>query len=1039
MLAGCISTLDNNFQVCSLDFRQQTMSECQSFVLDYGFDEEVDISNETIFFQAYVAADDSEVFSFNFVSSSVPSLKTRFFVMTGRGNYSLTLPVEDAAIFEILVMGSDSVNESMQWLAALESNGKLDMVTFKTTRFLVDHESLEQGLIREAVDDFDFDLGRLILYDVVRSQRQVKITDIDLTDMTKKEYTITNQSKILSKDFLKGYIFIVCQSAAGVTESYFISTDSGRMFLSDVNFHFAKSHIALLEFENRSYVWVFTYYDWHDDFQFFVAGLNSFGSLSFRFDFDFAGDLSDWREKNDLGQEYLKARISFSARGQSIATFNIHVVEDDFVYQKPPCKRLRLRPYEETTYPLTFSGNNLDFDKNDFSVFFFKELEYDLSLVHEALKDDHVVFIATRHNMNIFTMEGRLVVVNFNRKYSREKKRVEDFFVLPVNGLFNEKVFDIEGIQRIFFREIFLVVLIDRKRLFYCEFDKMNVRADAIDFLELDLPEGFSCSLKPGLVTCTTSRGAGRAKTYFFKFQIIDRTLSLVEIMTFLPDLGRSLYPSSFYRTLLTSNGFLNLSINSNRQVALVASNSKKVVGVYNLPFLAEADGPFTFFSPIIKNMQVYVLFREKVRVWVVKEKMRLSYPCAKYLVDFGSYVHTYLRIGYPVFIVVYRTLARSLRMLVYGLSSKSNSRLIKEQLLDPDHCPGEGISLTINYSVKTVYIYYACKPHRKFRVFKFSGLNGLNLRVESETSRYLVSPSSVPPLTVEVAPLEYSRKTSVKAHDIVVSEQDTLRDSFDLERDRSLELEGDIVWASMASSSSNLELVPRARKVYANFIEHENRFFSVSNVRLFKTHNADVGFVTNEYLIQGPDIQNNNFYEDCAKPKFLVLGADDLWYRRLFLCRSKESLEHVLTDFLKIRLTLKMSVFKINGVFMVKLHGFLYVFVKADDFFGIHFFKYKAISKKQGLLALIFENAIFFNEATTGFATTEFFHVVFEVKSNSLLFLRKPVGSGFFSISKMSLVDNFFEAKTVQFFKFKDVNDAPFYVRWVMGILVVL
>ena len=129
------------------------------------------------------------------------------------------------------------------------------------------------------------------------------------------------------------------------------------------------------------------------------------------------------------------------------------------------------------------------------------------------------------------------------------------------------------------------------------------------------------------------------------------------------------------------------------------------------------------------------------------------------------------------------------------------------------------------------------------------------------------------------------------------------------------------------------------------------------------------------------------------------------------------------------------MNLSKINGVFMVKLQGFLYVFTKADDFFGIHFFKYKAISKKQGLLALISENAIFFKVSTF-----EFFHVVFKTKSNSLLFLRKLVASGFFSISKTSLVDNFLEAKTLLFFKFKDVNDAPFYVRWnyIFGILVV-
>ena len=61
-----------------------------------------------------------------------------------------------------------------------------------------------------------------------------------------------------------------------------------------------------------------------NNFQFFVGWLNSFGSLSFRFDFE--KDLSDWRDQNDLDQEYLCAMIYFSALGQSIETFNIHIV-----------------------------------------------------------------------------------------------------------------------------------------------------------------------------------------------------------------------------------------------------------------------------------------------------------------------------------------------------------------------------------------------------------------------------------------------------------------------------------------------------------------------------------------------------------------------------------------------------------------------------------------------------------------------------------------------------------------------------------------
>ena len=65
ILAGCISTLDNNFQVCSLDFRLKTVSECQSFNLDYGLNADDDLSNEQVHFMAYSSPDNHDIFVFN--------------------------------------------------------------------------------------------------------------------------------------------------------------------------------------------------------------------------------------------------------------------------------------------------------------------------------------------------------------------------------------------------------------------------------------------------------------------------------------------------------------------------------------------------------------------------------------------------------------------------------------------------------------------------------------------------------------------------------------------------------------------------------------------------------------------------------------------------------------------------------------------------------------------------------------------------------------------------------------------------------------
>jgi hypothetical protein len=1026
--------MDNNFQICSLDFRLNTMSECQSFNLDYGFESEVDISQEKIHFSAYAAADDSDVFFFNFKSSSIESLKNRFFVITLKGNYSLTLPLEDAVIDKILMMGSDTFNDSMQWLVALNNNEKFDLITFKTVRFIVDPESLEHGLIREAVDDFDFDLGRLILFDLISVERSIKITDIDLTDMTKKEYTINNQKSIITKDYLKGYIYLNTMGTSGLIESYFISTDSARIFLSELSFDLTKSHIALLEFEHRSYVWVFTFYLWHSTFNFSLAPLTPFGSFTFKFDPKFElthQDMSKWLRKNDLDQTYMEASLSFSHNQESIAKYKLNIIFNDFVHYKNPSRKLTLRPYEKCVYPLQYHGNNLNFDSKNHDIYYFNELEYNFDPVYKAIGDSQVAFVATMNGANIFTMDGRLICLNISRSFSNDRVDFREIYQLNVHGLFGEKVFEIDSIQRIFFREMFLVVLINQKRLFYAEFAKMNNVADSIEFLELDLPMGFNCHLKQGLVSCTTQAKDG-PKTYFFKFQMIDRTVSLSEIMSYLPDFSSSFYPFSYFKSLYSTCGFLNLSINSDKKVALIISNNKKVTGVYPLSFLSHEDAEYTYFTPILKDVQVFITFREQLQVWVIKEKMKLSYPCKKYLINYDSYIGTYLRIGFPLFTIVYKTLDNTLRMLVYQLSSKSISRLVHEDVLDKKGCPSNRISISFRFSLKTFYLVYMCKSSKFIKIFKCSGLNGLNLLVMEDQNRYKVTPEKVPEFYVEVSPPEYKVESKAEGHDIIMSDEDLQKEVRDLEASNSLEIQGDIVSGRMQNSIENVKFISRADLVYSYFIEHEKKFLNVDYVKLFKTSkNKEIGFVSNEFLIQGSDIQNNNFYQDCVKPKLLLLQPDDEGFSNLFLCRNKENLEYVLTDFLKTRMNIKLNIIKLSDLFLVRIQGFLYVFLKAENFFGIHLFKYKFTQGRKGILPLVNEHSIFFDEATSGFAPTDFFHIVFEAKTNSILFLRKAISSEYFSISKLSLIDNFFEAKTIQFFKFQNADENNIFIRY--------
>ena len=1034
ILAGCLSTLDNNFQVCSLDYRLKTLSECQSFNLDYGLSGDEDLSDEQVFFQAYLSPENTETFVFNFQASRFVPLQRRFFLISNKGNFSFVLPIEDAVIKEIMVMGSSSFTDSTQWLVSLVNGNKVDLLTFRTQHFIIDPATLEKGLIREGVDKFDFEDGRLILYDFERAKESLRITDVDLGDMSKKEYLLKHQVKIVQKDFLRGFIFVICENSKGQLDTYFISTDSGRIFQMSGSFFRQNTHVSLLEFDNRSFAWVFNFKGEDNSFSFKLARLNTFDSLKYFYDDKFPEkhpDLTRWTKTNQFGQEYQTCSVEFLDQRERLLTLEVRIVPDDFVIKEFDRENIELRVQDVATVYLPIFGNNLGFDLHDMDFLYFNELEYNLDFLLKELGTDSIAFVCYHNDLSFFTMEGRLVHVGVRRGSFNRVKKVKRFKTLQVHGLFSDKIFEIDQLEYSVIQNTFLVILINERRLFYCDIDQIMAQTTEIRFYELDIPEGFICRLRGMLVVCS-KRKTNIPKKYFFNFKIIDRILALTEITTLLPDDSSALFPFSYFLKMFSQSDFINLTLSVAGKVAIVESNQKKVLNVYNLPFLTKEDAGFVYFSQLIKNVHLIVVHRERLGIWVVKGHMKLYFPCQEHLVEFDSYVGTYSKPNNTLFAVVYRTLAGSLRAVVYQLNLNSINRVINEMLLDKEGCPDDQITLSFGTSQKTTYMFYVCRPTRNIRVFKYTGYNHLNLVVREDRDQYILNASRVPEMIFKVSQPKYSVVSSVEVSDIILTEEDSLQETKDLEESAGLELEGDIIRACPVNLSAGLRFKERIQLTNSNFIGHENKIKSLDGVRLFEdAASGQIGFVTNEFIMKGPDIQNNNFYEECAKPKVLITNDNDKWYRGLFLCQNKENKEFVLTDFLKVRLKVALQVGTPQSVFLAKIHGLLYIFVNPRNFYGIEVFKFKVQGKTQGELPLLEAKSIFFDEITSPFANTEFFHIVYVFKTNSLYFFRKRLHSNYFSVSRFSLIENVFDLKSTQIFQFPVDEGKLVYVRY--------
>jgi hypothetical protein len=1024
IFAGCISTLENNIQLCKVDYLENNISECISYNFDYGLQEGEEIKDEKIFMQYFQTPLGHDRFIFNFKSSQLVSLRNKFFIISEKGNYSISIPIQGVILNRIQILKCDEMKNKMELLMSLKNGNKFDLVSFKLKNFIIDKESLRDGLLREMVEWFDWGSNSLVIYEKQTGQNpSLNVILLDMDDLTQKKYVLQGKNDLVLKQFSQGFIFLRLQNLHYGLQDYFINTFSNRFCMFNVPFKSSDAWLSFVTFDHIQHIFLF---DFKDKFTFSAALFPKFESIEISFDED--QDATEWEREDDLGQKYIEAKASFKSQGELVYEVDIKIVDDYFIKRGIDGSTIVNRLSNIVPYHLDIERNNLPLDLDDPSVFYFNQIDFFEDELLNYLKEHPIATLFVTKNIHFVSLNMELISVNYRQGLKKYASAPLGISIKKMLGFNINEFKNFESIEFTMIMFKFMLVMIDQERLFYLDIEDIYTSSDSILIKEIQLPTNKKCLLKKTLLICYFPNDENLNNQVFYKFEVIEKLLRYTAVSTFIPDLSHLLNENSFYYSRFNDGFFTLLVRDSNSNALIVQSDPKKIIGVYKLPFLADNMTDQIDFYQIVKEIQLVVDYSKSLEIWICHGDQILSYPAQGFLEDFDEYVQTFYKTGLSTFAVMYRTKSGSLRLLVYKLSTSANNRLIKEFMIDQDGCADKDINLRIHNPYEFIYLVYYCNDPQKISVFKYSNKIGVNLILSKDKDIFSVNTGESSNQIFKHENLEYSNHIEASIKKVKIEENKIKVETVDLE-ENGLSLSGDIARAEINPEKEDVKFIERIQLESVENLKHQISLHQ-NNLLRFSLNDDQVSIVSDEYILKDKDIQNNNFYRNCMKPKFIILSKNFNKFKNIYLCQSRETLKMFITDFLSIKMRIRIGERKLVKPNLIVKDDFLYLFNRSEGTSTVSFYKFLQPPKNKNIMTLMSTGQIVNPYISSAYKELECLHLVYSGHLNSVFIFRKYFDSPYLSITEMFLKDDYINYKETQTLELLSITGKSLFFR---------
>lgn len=1008
---GCISNIDNNFQICSFNHIKNTFPECFHYKFNYELKNNQSIKNEQISFQLFISSDNQKHFIFCFKNSKLAPLKNKFFLISQNQNIIFEIPMKDFVIDDIRIVSFNSRKNSFQILMSRIKNASKDLINFKIDRMILDLVSLREGIVAEGISSYDVDKNKLVIFEY--KVNVLYVNQYDLFNMSKKEYKIPGQVKLLKKDFNNSFIFVITEDLDKKSHIFLINTKSGRLFLFPVSYPIAFSEYTLIEINHQSYFWLFLHENKELDqkHSMFLIKLENFENISFSYDtkyFEKNPDkkISDF-EIVEFNQSKIQTKIEFSLNNKFINTIIINYIKTDFIYNKINEEEIITNIEDTSSLYLPLKGNNLNFDATKNDIIYLNEIYISNLKLSEIFKNEEIFCYFEFKKFMVLTKEADLHIYSYKRILENNSTPFYLENVLKVEGLSNEILNDSYHVDAQFILSKFLVVLVNKRKLYYADLMDSYFTSTNVKFKEFNIDLEYDCSLDNDMMNCLDSLNPRMIISY--KFEIFDEEISLSETVK---DFDLIFYRNdSFFYSKYFKNKFISLVVKNNK-VGIDFSFTDKHDDFYELEFLDSSNlSDLIYFQELFYKsyLIIHKISTNDFMIYLIMNKSIIHYPFKEYADQMLEHKGTYLSNGLPFFAFTYKTFNGKLKAIIYKNNYNLFERVVKVVDLDDEECSQNDIKIHFYNEKNNSFMVYFCKSTKNFKLFKIT--SEIYLEINSNQNNYEVALSNNMKQvnSFHFRKSEFNDFLDIELNDIILKENNDALDVYDLETHKNLEVVGNVVSCDLESNNDYITFTKRIDFVSLQKIQHEKKFLKNDSLSIMKNINhKDFTIVTNEYIINNSGIQNNNFYEDCVKPKIInTSNFAKLKTRNLYICKSIENQKITLTNFNDFKLEMDIIEKELVKPTLLKISNNYYLVFRTNKSRYLFIYKFVINSKNKDSLIFMWRNIIPTSIFDTFMHKLEIYHLKYMEKTNELALLIKNENTHKFWIISIILSEN--------------------------------
>lgn len=865
---GCISESENYFYICEKYYKDDTMPVCEFYDFNYKF-KKGELKNELVKLNLYLGNNNEVVILMYLKYSKIEYFKNKFLLKINEKSSFLSIPLEnDINIKKIKIINYVSKTNEANCLISGEvkkPNVHNQLYHMKIISGIIDKEFLQTSLLNNKLKSFDQFNSDILIYEEIEDEdsNHVRITEMNLENLSKKYFDIKNQNKLIRADLGFNKAVIETLDNKDQTNLYFYDTNTKRLTKSEINIS-KNERWSIMSLLNNNFFFLFDSVEIEGKAFF----LNSQRTIDIKNDKNL--------DKGDIEIIYDEKRV-----------FLIHINYQDFNQPLNNVKsQLQCIEGRSNNVKIDYYTNDMKINNHNINYFSKMNIKGDLSSI-EKCNPTRVFF--NQDLFIYFCWDKR--ILNFKSvEYKENDLILGQAIFYKLDLLFD---FDLIKSVKLYYGKVLLILMNDMNIIWTNMSKNTNIKINVLDFEQFDyLTENYTdCSWNNQGLICI------KENNYEQLSLEIRNSLIEVNLMSTKPVDQIKLknnYFNSFY------DRYYKLSLEKDKFYEKEIFQGCKVHCNLSIDTQLDLNEDTLTYMITHKNF-VLINHDEKYNLQIhgIINGSIIKYPTDNYIKEYKEIILFNNSLKENLFVVFYKTIRNTTRALLYKGTLEVSQRLIQEFLVDEEDCNEPKAYSQISNS-NSFIIYYSCEDaiDRNY-VWKFKMDGPLYKSFGNETEDTLVINGK----EVNLNFFYFNKKNDfdVTSTNIKLNGSTDGEILKDLEEDGNVTITGDVIDCKIKDiNASGIDIIRRTHLSDQFVIPiYEEKIIEYENLESC-FHNNNFILNLGDYILVDKQLKNTSDYKECILVNTTYNNSNKN-FSQIYLCRGELSLHYYLTDFDKL------------------------------------------------------------------------------------------------------------------------------------------